>query len=355
MSRDARLSIEQSRKLTRARILGAGRDINIHLADSELARVLSVIASDNERPDLAKGLPAPPRATRGDYYRIPLSWFMEAESGVDLTAYYLRFAATLPDFETYFECMCELHKRRRKYAVILSSQPLPTMIQVSPRALLEFGGLPVEALASWMTWRKWFFDIDNRAGQETGYLFEPILAKSLGGDPVSAKVSPIRRAKDGGKGRQVDCIVGRDAYEFKLRVTIAASGQGRFGQEVDFADDCRGSGYRPVLLVLDPTPNPRLSDLVAAFRKHGGDAHLGGAAWEHLEARAGQTMARFVERYVRRPIAELDRHAPVLLDLFASAAPNRRSFTFRLGTTEAGHEWSVARAEDPDLADDGED
>jgi hypothetical protein len=255
----------------------------------------------------------------------------------------------LKDFETYFECLCELHKRRRKYAVILSAQPLPTSVQVAPRALLEFGGLPAEALASWMTWRKWFFDIDNRAGQETGYLFEPILASSLGGTPCSAARSPIRRSKDGSKGRQVDCIVGQDAYEFKLRVTIAASGQGRFGEELDFALDCRASGYRPILLVLDPTPNQRLADLKAAFEAAQGVAYIGDQAWEHLEREAGKTMATFVERYVRRPIADVALHAPTLLNLFASANPDRRSFSFRLENDEKKHEWRIERAENPKL------
>lgn len=58
-------------------------------------------------------------------------------------------------------------------------------------------------------------------------LFEPILAAALGGVPFPAKKSPVKRAEDPTKGRQVDCVVDRDAYEFKIRVTIAASGQGR--------------------------------------------------------------------------------------------------------------------------------
>ena len=79
------------------------------------------------------------------------------------------------------------------------------MIQVSPRALVEYGGLQPDALASWLTWRKWFYDLDNRAAQETGYLFEPILAAALGGEAKGAKNSPIKRTDDASKGRQVDC------------------------------------------------------------------------------------------------------------------------------------------------------
>ena len=156
------------------------------------------------------------------------------------------------------------------------------MVQVSPRALLEFGGMPTEALASWLTWRKWFYDLDNRSAQESGLLFEPILAAALGGIPKSARVSPVRRIGDPSKGRQVDCWKvlpsGESlAYEFKLRVTIAASGQGRFGEQLNFVRDCRASGATPILLVLDPTPNPRLTELQQAFRDAGGHAYVGDA------------------------------------------------------------------------------
>ena len=231
--------------------------------------------------------------------------------------------------------------------MILQAQPLPTSLQVAPRSLLEFGILATPALASWLTWRKWFYDIDNRAAQETGYLFEPILANALGGTPYGSRTSPVRRRNDERKGRQVDCVVGTDAYEFKLRVTIAASGQGRFGEELDFAKDCVASGLRPILLVLDPTPSHRLDDLSAAFRAVGGEAHIGSVAWEHIEARSGPTMATFVEKYVRVPIASLDQHMVELLDLRVSAGDDRREFRIELGND---HTWTIARRENPSLA-----
>jgi hypothetical protein len=166
------------------------------------------------------------------------------------------------------------------------------------------------ALACFILWRKWIFDIDNRAGQETGYLFEPILAHAIGGFPVSAARSPIRRKGDRKKGRQVDCIRKRRAYEIKIRVTIAASGQGRWAQEVQFPEECRSSGYIPVLVVLDPTPNPKLHELVAAFKKHKGEAYVGEAAWDHLEQTAGGTMSLFIDRYVKNPVQEVLAAAP---------------------------------------------
>jgi len=206
------------------------------------------------------------------------------------------------DTVTYFSCLAALHKGRLKYHRILQCQPLPTVEQVGPRGLVQYGTLPTPALAALLFWRKWLYDLDNRAAQETGYLFEPLIAAAVGGEPFSAKKSPVKRAADRTKGRQVDCIKGRRAYEIKMRVTIAASGQGRWAEEMEFPDDARASGYTPVLLVFDGTPNEKLTSLRRAFEVNGGEAHIGTEAWEHLDAVAGPTMATFIERYVREPI-----------------------------------------------------
>jgi len=355
--RDARLSLEQSKRLSKARVLGLATALPILLEDGELAKLSAVILSDTGHKLLAAELPALPEGSEGDYYKIPLGWFAEKAEINDFVATYLRCVGEVPDFDTYFDCLCELHKRRRKYERILSAQPLPTMLQVSPRSLLEFGIIATPALASWLAWRKWFYDIDNRAAQETGYLFEPILASALGGQPYGARNSPIKRVTDNNKGRQVDCIVGEDAYEFKLRVTIAASGQGRFSEELDFARDCRGSGFNPILLVLDPTPSARLDDLRAEYQLFGGRAYVGDEAWQHLEREAGPTMATLIEKYVRRPIASLDEHAMELLDLYVSAERDRSALHFKMGRAgEYSHEWTVRRAENPALAaEDSED
>jgi hypothetical protein len=240
--------------------------------------------------------------------------------------------------ETYFACLAALQRQRLKYERILQTQPLPTMDHVGPRALLQYGSIPPPSLAAFLFWRKWLFDIDNRAGQETGYLFEPIIAAAIGGVPFSSTKSPVRRRSNPSKGRQVDCVRtvdgGQWAYEFKLRVTIAASGQGRWREELDFPDDCRSSGLRPVLIVLDPTPNEKLDELVRAFKSNHGDAYLGDKAWAHLESAAGDTMARFLERYVREPIQRVLEGAPSdaeeLPDLHLSMG--RETFTATIGT-----------------------
>jgi hypothetical protein len=332
--------------------LGLATALPILLEDSELGKLAAVILSDTGHSLAAAELPALPETANGDYYKLSLEWFAEKTEIKDFVGTYLRCVAKVPDFDTYFDCLCELHKRRRKYERILSAQPLPTMLQVAPRSLLEFGIIATPALASWLVWRKWFYDIDNRAAQETGYLFEPILASALGGQPYGARNSPIKRVSDENKGRQVDCIVGKDAYEFKLRVTIAASGQGRFAEELDFAKDCRKSGFDPILLVLDPTPNARLSDLRAEFERSGGRAYVGDEAWLHIEREAGPTMATLIEKYVRRPISTLDEHTMDLLDLFVSVERDRSALHFRMGQGKSEHQWTIHRAENPALAND---
>jgi hypothetical protein len=188
------------------------------------------------------------------------------------------------------------------------------MDQIGPRSLLEFGGVNDGLLASWLIWRKWIFDVDNRAAQETGYLFEPVLASCLGGEAVGAKNSPVKRLNERdeptGDGRQIDCYDGGDqlAYEFKLRVTIAASGQGRFAEELSFPREARAAGLTPVLIVLDPTPSPRLEELIAAYETSRGQHYIGTNAWTHMKSKAGKTMAVFLKRYIRRPLSEMAKH-----------------------------------------------
>lgn len=231
-----------------------------------------------------------------------------------------RLIRYVPDADTYFSCLSTLQKTRLKYARILESQPIPTMDQVGPRSLLQYGQMSPKALAGFLLWRKWIFDIDNRAGQETGYLFEPIIANAIGGFPASSNRSPVRRTDDKKKGRQVDCIKDMRAYEIKIRVTIAASGQGRWQEELDFPHDCRKSKYIPVLVVLDPTSNPKLRELVAAFERHKGETYVGEHAWAHLEAAAGGTMSVFLDKYVKQPLTEIlaaktDQLPPMILSM----------------------------------------
>ncbi|MEQ1663281.1 MAG: hypothetical protein ABL877_11355 [Thiobacillus sp.] len=341
-------------------------NLPVVMTPSEMAKLIGVVYRDTGRIEQLDGMYPGISAKivpNHDYYLVPDDWFIEP---IQLDEFehieLMRLGVKqIPDFVTYLRCLSELHKRRRKYSMILSAQPMPTMVQVSPRALVEYGRLDAEALASWLTWRKFFYDLDNRSAQETGYLFEPVLAAAIGGEPKSARAKVVKRTEDHSKGRQVDCWKIRPdgkplAYEFKLRVTIAASGQGRFGEELQFAEDCANSGAIPVLVVLDPTPNPRLRDLQAEFEAKGGHAYIGDAAWTHLEEEAGGIMATFIERYVRTPISAIsafevdgdtDRKRLRLLDLEARMVEG--DIVFKIGN----YERLIARVEDASLSDEG--
>ena len=111
----------------------------------------------------------------------------------------------------------------------------------------------------------------------------------------------------------MDCVKDNRAYELKLRVTIAASGQGRWREELEFPRDCRESGFVPVLVVLDGTPNPKLHELCRAFMSEDGECYVGDAAWSHLNELAGPTMSAFLDRYVHGPLDALLEEAPQVL------------------------------------------
>lgn len=296
---------KESRQLVnKARTLGTGI-LSISLQDHELLRICAIVATDLDKQALVSNILTQGEQITG-YFSMPLEWFNRPTPGdASFVETFLLLKQNIIDFATYFEKLCELHKRRLKFKMILEHQALPQMEQIVPRCLLEYGLRPSETLASWLVWRKWLYDIDNRSAQETGYLFEPILSAAIGGIPFAARKSPIKRTNEPTRGRQVDCLDGKLAYEFKMRVTIAASGQGRFKEELDFAQDCFHSGYTPVLLVLDPTPSARLDELKAEYKKYGGTAYTGDDAWLHIEEKAGEVMGKFVEKYVKIPLKEI--------------------------------------------------
>lgn len=304
------LTQAQKSLIERARAVGAGEQ-GIALSDSACAFLVATIARDLGLQSRIKGIPRDLPA----FFCSEHPAFLEIRDA-DFLVWFERLLSLSPDADTYFACLAKLHRARLKYQRILETQPLPTLEQVGPRGLLQYGHLSGLGLAALLYWRKWVFDIDNRAGQETGYLFEPIIASALGGVSVSSTRSPVRRKAAKSKGRQVDCLKGNRAYEFKIRVTIAASGQGRWREEVEFPEDCRISGFTPVLVVLDPTPNPKLDELQGAFERVGGEVFIGDAAWEHLEGVAGATMAVFLEKYVRAPLRDLLASAPERLPDF---------------------------------------
>lgn len=300
---------------SKSRLLETGYP-TVTLNEAELYSVFLIICSDLKW-DISKiGLLKPVKSLpHKNYYQIPIEWFSSHKKtptiqelqeilskGIDIDS----------DFGMYFLNLCSLHKRRLKFQKILHHQPKPTMDQVGPRGLLEYGICDNDLLNSWLIWRKWIFDIDNRSGQETGYLFEPILASCLGGEAVGSTNSPVKRLDEKGKpkatGRQIDCYIGAEnlAYEFKIRVTIAASGQGRFGEELSFPKECKAAGITPVLIVLDPTPSNRLTELAQVFKNNKGLVYIGEQAWKHLEDKSGKIMSHFIDNYIKPPLKTIN-------------------------------------------------
>lgn len=301
------LTKSQQILITKARNPG-GSELGIFLNDEICTYLTAIIISDldvtSHFPELPRDIPPFFGSQKLDELRLV---------GYNFSALLERLFNIQGDADTYFYCLATLHKARLKYERILESQAIPTIDQVGPRGLLQYGSLSPKSLVSLLFWRKWMFDIDNRAGQETGYVFEPIIAYAIGGIPFSAKRSPVKRGGVGPLGRQVDCVVDNKAYEIKIRVTIAASGQGRWSEELELPKDCQASGFMPVLVVLDPTENVKLEELRQAFVASGGESYIGQAAWEHLGAVAGSTMARFLEIYVHTPLQALLKEAPQVL------------------------------------------
>lgn len=308
------ISTELKSHFAKVRMLGQGGD-RVSLSIQEISWLLYLSATDLGLTMGNATLKAPKTKVPTFYDiqippKLPIAW--ESLTTDDLLEELDQLIREEPDARLYFSNLCEILKRRIKYQRILSTQPKPTMDQIGPRSLLEYGIVPTNLLGSWLMWRKWVFDIDNRSGQETGYLFEPVLASCMGGTTVGSRNSPVKRVNESGKitadGRQIDCLDAESkiAYEFKLRVTIAASGQGRFAEELSFPVECKAAGLTPVLIVLDPTPSTRLAELQKAFENNGGEVHVEDA-WDFIEMKAGNCMSTFIEKYLR----------PVLLQMAA--------------------------------------
>jgi len=207
------MALTQSQKaiIAKAQTLGAGRQ-GVALTKEACNYIVAVVSHDLGLLDRFPEITAAPPAFFG---AEPLKNLVI--QGLDFLELFERLAAIKPDVDTYFHCLAALHKARLKYERILETQPIPTIEQVGPRGLLQYGGMSSKSLAAFLLWRKWIFDVDNRAAQETGYVFEPIIASAIGGVPVSSTRSPVRRQADESKERQVDCVrPDGKAYEIKI-------------------------------------------------------------------------------------------------------------------------------------------
>jgi hypothetical protein len=273
------------------------KGVEVNMGDSEIHALLSIIAGD-----LELNTDVDTRFTSGDYYSFSID-------EIDSDAMYSTtpkerlkgFVKQQPGAFRYFKALMTLHGKRLKYKQIKEHQGFTDLDAIVQRGMLEYGEVDGEYLPDWMKWRKFAYDIDNRVAQEAGYVFEPILAEALGGEQISQSKAPI-------EGRQIDALVAetQTAYEFKLRVTIAASGQGRFQKMQDKAEDIRESGYRPILLVLDPSqPSDKLRKLIRRYEDQDGEVFVGNEAWEHLDERSGESMGTFIDLYVERMVTDL--------------------------------------------------
>lgn len=175
--------------------------------------------------------------------------------------------------------------------------------------------------------------------------FEPILASCLGGESVSHRNSPVKRIDDDGnptsEGRQIDCYIedAKEVYELKLRVTIAASGQGRFSEEMSFPYEAHMAGLTPILVVFDSTPSTLLDKLKEKYLAEGGRVAIGDDAWHELTTRAGDEMGKYILKYIKPPIMQMENlNIAIPADIKLSAT--KTSLKIFDGT---GNEYTIPR------------
>lgn len=60
------------------------------------------------------------------------------------------------------------------------------------------------------------------------------------------------------------------------------------------------------MIVLDPTPSNRLTELKQAFLDNKGIVYIGEEAWLHLEEKSGNIMSHFVDNYIKPPLEAIN-------------------------------------------------
>lgn len=240
----------------------------------------------------------------------------------------------------YFSCLAYLHRARCAFQSVLRDQRPPSSSLVAERALLEWGETDTASLATYLQWRKLFYDLDNRAAQVVAIALERVIARALGGRSFSASEveNPV-------PGRQIDCWIASvsSAYEIKLRVTEAMSGKGRLTAELRFPQEVADAGHTPVLAVLDDTPAKHLDKMIAAYTQAGGSVHLGKDAWRHFENTAPAATWMFLTKYVYTPMRTIAATTPPgqpLRSLTLSANQHGRSTVTPDGTAPFLLGWS---------------
>lgn len=298
-------------------------DSQVKISSSELAMLIVLTMQDLHLPVLEKYMAFDIADVKGFYYidstdvrNLPP---ISDKECFEMMQYCGATEADSISF-LYLKNLCDLYRRRAKFNNILSSQKFPSANQIMPRSLLEFGHCDNKLLSDWLQWRKFIYDIDNRSAQETGYVFEPILSSCLGGESVSAIHSPVKRIDESGsvtmRGRQIDCYLPEEGevYELKMRVTIGASGQGRFSEEMSFPYEAMKAGLTPILIVFDDNPSSLLNKLCKRYEECGGQFYIGESAWSMLKDKAGKEMALFIDKYIYPPLAAMESEMQALPD-----------------------------------------
>ena len=60
------------------------------------------------------------------------------------------------------------------------------------------------------------------------------------------------------------------------------------------------------MLVLDPTPSDRLTELSNKFIECGGEFYQGDAAWQYMEQEAGDVNSVFIDKYIKPVIQNIE-------------------------------------------------
>jgi len=145
--------------IIKAQAVGGSKQ-GVALDDEQCAYLVGVVAKDlgilGKLPGFPTDLPPFFAALALESLRLP---------GLNFPQIFEQLVGLDQDADAYFDCLAYLHKARLKYERILQTQPVPTVDQVGPRGLLQFGCLETKALTPFLLWRKWLYDIDNRAAQ----------------------------------------------------------------------------------------------------------------------------------------------------------------------------------------------
>jgi len=135
------MALTQSQRslIERARSAGGGQQ-GIALDEAACAYLINVIARDlgflDHFPAVSIDLPP---------FFEALPDTLKTSPGT-LTSDFERLFSLDSNADTYFACLAALHKSRLKYERILQTQPIPTIDQIGPRGLLQYGHLTPKAL-----------------------------------------------------------------------------------------------------------------------------------------------------------------------------------------------------------------